>query len=319
MSSPVDAHRRTCRGVDPLDVRPGVVLGHVLLAETTCVLRTGTSGRGRRAVDRRVRRRWPTGATNVRLVRARGRGGDAAEHGAGSTRVLAGWGIDAFASPIWPHAMNPPLTTTVGSHAVKEARFPQHEVRPACPPADRADLVVEVRGADGGADRCTSATYRRAPLVVRPRRSPGREPRRSFITWAVLPRCAGITSPTRPIACESEPIMEDGSHVRGGCLRRRWCSAYDATLGEREVFGDVRVEVVGTPSTYVEVLGPRLFTGVAGAWGFGQTEGSTFGNDADRDDVRGRVGRRPQPSVWVRVDRAVADGGERAVDVAPPR
>src|SRR5205807_7952917 len=48
--------------------------------------------------------------------------------------------------------------------------------------------------------------YRRARrLSARP--SPGSEPRRRFLTCAVC-HVRRTTSPTRPIACESEPIIE---------------------------------------------------------------------------------------------------------------
>ena len=61
-----------------------------------------------------------------------------------------------------------------------------------------------------------------------------------------------IVSPTRPIACESEPIIE---------IAPRSCRtssaaivvAADAALGEREVLGDPRVEVVADDQ-HVQVL-----------------------------------------------------------------
>ena len=111
--------------------------------------------------------------------------------------------MEALASPIAAQAIIPPLSTSVRPHA-EERRVPQHQVGQLAR-LDRADLGVEaVR--DRRADRVLGDVAP-GPQVVGRRRRPGSAPRRPFITCAVC-QVRRTTSPTRPIACESEPIIE---------------------------------------------------------------------------------------------------------------
>ena len=219
-----------------------------------------------------------------------------------------GVGIDALASPICAQAIIAALEHDVRPDA-EEARVPQHEVGELAD-LDRADLAVEpVR--DRRADRVLGDVAAR-PLVVG-RAVAGQRAAPRLHRRARSARCAAITSPTRPIACESEPIIE---------IAPRSCSTSsaaivvrpDAALGEREVLGHARVEVVADHQ-HVEVL-------VDGV-----------------DGVRPRrVGRRrqhvrlrrrrvmmsgawppPAPSVWYAWIAPAGDRGERRLARSRPR
>jgi hypothetical protein len=139
-------------------------------------------------------------APRRRQARRRGGLGLRAEHRPGSTGC--GVGIDALASPICAQAIKPPLTHDVRPHP-EELRIPQHQIGELAH-LDRADLASS-RGPSPG----RSCTWPRSawPARCRPAPSPGNAPRRAFITCAVC-HVRMTTSPTRPMACESEPIIE---------------------------------------------------------------------------------------------------------------
>ena len=186
-------------GVD-LDARQGVVLGQVGLGQAAGV------GAPARAAGRSPRRSarpssMALGGDPRERQLAAPRPGAAPNIGRG--RTGCGVGIDALASPIGAQAIIPPLTTTCGPDA-EERRVPQHEVGQLAD-LDRADLVGRGRGRRPG----RSCTWRRSggPGGCRRRRRRAASPRRRFITCAVC-QVRMTTSPMRPIAWESEPIIE---------------------------------------------------------------------------------------------------------------
>ena len=126
--------------------------------------------------------------------------GAAANIGRGSSGC--GVGIEALASPIVAQAIIPPFSTAwgltpkkAGSHNTRSANLPTStEPTSRWSPWAIAGQIVYL------------ATYRRArKLSATP--SPSRLPRRSFMTCAVC-HVRRTTSPMRPMACESDPIIE---------------------------------------------------------------------------------------------------------------
>ena len=121
-------------------------------------------------------------------------------------------------------------------------------------------------------------------------------------TWAVC-QVRRTTSPTRPMAWESDPIMEIApevvEHVLGGDGGRP-----DPALGEGQVFGQRRVQVVADHQ-HVEVL----VDGVDGvrAGRVGRT-GEDVGLARHRDDV-GSVAAAGSFGV-IGVDGPAGDGGQ---------
>src|SRR5690349_413924 len=139
------------------------------------------------------------GATNATDVWA-GTAPYAPNIGRGS--IGCGVGIEALASPICADAIMPPLITragrtpkNAGSQSTRSASLPG-STEPICwaMPWATAGQIVYL------------ATYRLARLLSAGP-SPGSAPRRAFITCAVC-QVRRTTSPTRPIAWESEPIIE---------------------------------------------------------------------------------------------------------------
>ena len=149
-------------------------------------------------------------------------------------------------------AMKPPLSTSSGL-TPKKAGF--HSTRSASLPAStRADLVRDaVR--DRRVDRVLGDVALDARVVVA-RRCRRAARRAAPSSCARSARCAVMTSPTRPIACESDEIM---------LMAPRSCrmssaaivSRADAALGEGHVLGDAGVQVVADHQ-HVEVLVERV-------------------------------------------------------------
>lgn len=121
-------------------------------------------------------------------------------------RIITGWGvgIDAFGSPICEHAITPPFNTisgfapkNAGFHSTKSANFPTSMLPTKCEiPCATAGQIVYF------------ATYRRIRKLSSPcPSSSASAPRCCFILSAVC-HVRVITSPTRPIACESDEIIE---------------------------------------------------------------------------------------------------------------
>ena len=133
-----------------------------------------------------------TGAANVSDRRAAAR---PAPKNIGCESTGCGVGIDALASPIGAHAIAPPFRTS-RRRIAKYAGIPQHQVGELAD-LHRADLGVDpVR--DHRADRVLG------DVPAQPQVS---APRRAAIACAVC-HVRTIVSPTRPIACESDPIIE---------------------------------------------------------------------------------------------------------------
>ena len=182
--------------------------------------------------------------------RAARRRAPGARRTSGAPRTGCGVGIDAFASPIGAHAIAPPLRTTCG-RTPKNAGIPEDEVGELAD-LDRADLARRCRARPPGRS-CTSRRSGARARCRRPAAVPA--PSGAFIACAVC-QVRMIVSPTRPIACESEPIIEIAPRswrTSSAAIVRR----ADAALGEREVLGDARVQVVADHE-HVEVLGDRV-------------------------------------------------------------
>ena len=138
--------------------------------------------------------------------------------------------------------------------------------------------------------------------------SPGSAPRRCFITCAVC-QVRMIVSPIRPMAWESEPIIEiaprscrtSSAAMVEGRMRR---------LGEGQVLGDRGVQVMADHQ-HVEVLVEGVARVRPGRVGRGRQHVRVRG---DLDDVR-RVAAAGALGV-VGVDRPAADGGQRRLQVA---
>mmetsp|Transcript_39931 Transcript_39931/g.118454 ORF Transcript_39931/g.118454 Transcript_39931/m.118454 type:complete len:262 (+) Transcript_39931:516-1301(+) len=115
-----------------------------------------------------------------------------------------GVGMEAFGSPICAHAMVPPLMTisgfapnSAGFHTTRSASMPGCTEPTACAiPWARAGLIVYF------------AMYRLIRALSAPADvSSGSGPRCAFILSAVC-QVRQTTSPTRPIACESDDMTE---------------------------------------------------------------------------------------------------------------
>jgi hypothetical protein len=163
--------------------------------------------------------------------------------GRGSTGC--GVGIDAFASPICAHAIMPPLSTrcgrtpkNAGSHSTRSASLPG-----STEPTSSVDAVGDRR-----VDRVLGDVAARPQVVGAP--SPGRAPAAAFITCAVCQvRMIDLADPAHRL--ESEPIIEIAPRsCRMSSAAIVWAGS---GLGEREVLGHRRVEVVADHQ-HVEVL-----------------------------------------------------------------
>mmetsp|Transcript_71493 Transcript_71493/g.167459 ORF Transcript_71493/g.167459 Transcript_71493/m.167459 type:complete len:206 (-) Transcript_71493:904-1521(-) len=120
-------------------------------------------------------------------------------------RISTGWGVgmDAFGSPICAQAIVPPLITISGLDPKKAGCQRQ---RSASLPTSTLPMTWDIPCARAGLI-VYLATYRLIRVLSLPLASSGSGPRCSFIFEAVC-QVRQITSPTRPIACESEEIME---------------------------------------------------------------------------------------------------------------
>ena len=192
----------------------------------------------------------------------------------------------------------PPLITSVRPHA-EERRVPEHQVGELAR-LDRADLAVEpVR--DRRADRVLRDVAP-GPQVVGRAVAGQRAPAASSSTCAVC-QVRMITSPTRPIACESEPIIE---------IAPRSCSRSSAAivdgrirrLGERQVLGHRRVEVVADHQ-HVEVLVDGVHGVRPGRVGRGRQHVAA----APATVMMSGACPPPAPSVWY---AWIAPAGDRA-------
>ena len=145
----------------------------------------------------------------------------------------------------------PPLRISDGLDA-EERRLPQHQVGELA----RLDRADDVRDAvrDRGVDRVLGDVALHARSCRAPPGRRGSWPRCTFILCAVC-QVRMITSPTRPIACESDDIIENAPR---SCRMSSAAivSRADPRLGERDVLGDRRVEVVAHHQ-HVEVLVDR--------------------------------------------------------------
>ena len=186
-----------------------------------------------------------------------------------------GVGIEAFGSPIGAHAIAPPLMTTCG-RTPKNARIPEHEVGELAD-LDRADLARRGRARPPGRS-CTSRRSAGPARCRRARRSG--TPSRAFIACAVC-QVRMIVSPTRPIACESEPIIE---------IAPRSCRTSSAAIVVARIRLSAKARSSGTrglrwwQTMSMSRCSATVLT-VCGRVGFVE-DGSTFGNDAIADDVR---------------------------------
>ncbi len=170
------------------------------------------------------------------------------------------------------------LDHRVRAHA-EERRLPQHQVGELAD-LDRADLVVEaVR--DRRADRVLGDVALGA-VVVGARRRPAATPRRRFITCAVC-QVRITTSPMRPIACASLPIIE---------IAPMSCSRSSAAMVDGRIRLSANARSSGTPgfrwwhTISMSRCSSRVLT-VCGRVGLVEL-GSTLGCAGDGDDV-GRV------------------------------
>ena len=264
---------------------------------------TGHSARAEPAAGRRGRPRAPPGETNATEVAPGAR--PSAPH-IGRGRTGCGVGIDAFASPIGAQAIKPPLITTCG-RTPKNAGSPQHEVGELAR-LDRADLARRGRARWPG----RSCTWRRSAGRGRCRAapSPGSAPAALLHHVRGLPGAASRPRRSRPIAWESDPIIE---------IAPRSCRMSSAAIVDGRMrlsanarsSGTRRVEVVADHE-HVEVLVERV-DACAGGSGW-SSDGSTFGSPRDGDDV-GRVAAARAFGV-VGVDRPAGDRGEGVVDEA---
>mmetsp|Transcript_22542 Transcript_22542/g.49371 ORF Transcript_22542/g.49371 Transcript_22542/m.49371 type:complete len:249 (+) Transcript_22542:264-1010(+) len=121
----------------------------------------------------------------------------------GRIKTGCGVGILAFGSPIWAHAICPPFTTISGL-APKNAGD-QRTMSASLPTSKDptwADMPWQIAGL-----MVYLATYRFTRLLSSDEESSFRDPRWRFILHAVC-QVLLMTSPTRPMACESDAITE---------------------------------------------------------------------------------------------------------------
>ena len=167
----------------------------------------------------------------------------------------------------------------------EEARIPEHEVGELAG-LDRADLGVDpVR--DRRADRVLGDVAPGALVVGRAALGP---PSRAFIACAVC-QVRMIVSPTRPIACESEPIIE---------IAPRSCSTSSAAIVVARMRLSANARSSGTrglrwwQTISMSRCSATVFT-VCGRVGLVE-DGSTFGYEAIR--MMSGAWPPPAPSVW---------------------
>mmetsp|Transcript_9643 Transcript_9643/g.23804 ORF Transcript_9643/g.23804 Transcript_9643/m.23804 type:complete len:223 (-) Transcript_9643:2446-3114(-) len=118
----------------------------------------------------------------------------------------SGVGMEALGSPICAHAICPPLMMISGL-TPKNAGF--HSTRSASLPTSTEPMTCDMPCATAGL-MVYLAMYRLIRKLSHPgptAASSGRLPRCSFILAAVC-QVRVMTSPTRPIACESDDMME---------------------------------------------------------------------------------------------------------------
>ena len=133
--------------------------------------------------------------------------------------------------------MNPPLMTSsgltpknAGFHSTRSASLPT-----SIEPTSRRDAVR-----DRGIDRVFRDVAADAEVVVCPPSSPGSGPRCRFILSAVC-QVRQITSPIRPIACESDDIMliaprscsTSSAAIVSGRMRESANATSSGTFGDR--------------------------------------------------------------------------------------
>ena len=246
-----------------------------------------------------------TGAQVKRIVVERGRA-TGVEMMDGSRITISGWGvgIDAFGSPICAQAMKPPLSTSSGFDP-EERRLPEHEVGELAD-FDRADScgdAVRDRGIDRVLrDVAADARLSLAPLVA------GQRSALAAHLVRGLPRAADDFADAAhrlAVARHHADRAEVVQHVLG-----RDRLAADPALGERDVLGDVLVEVVAHHQ-HVEVLVERVDR-VRARRVRGARQHVRLA--ADADDV-GRVAAAGALGV-IGVDRAALERRDRVVDVA---
>ena len=224
----------------------------------------------------------------------------AAEHRAGQDRLRGG---DGGVGVAHLRVRDLPALDDELRLDAEERGLPQHEVGELAG-LDGADLAVEALG-DGRVDRVLGDIATCPVVVGAAVAGQGAAPLAS--SRARSARCAGSTSPTRPMAWESEEMIEMAprscrmSSARDG-------GGPDPGLGEGEVLGHGRVEVVADHQ-HVEVF----LDGVDGVRP-GRVGGA--GQDVRLGDHGDDVGRVPAARTLgvVRVDAAPGDRGEGVAD-----
>ena len=211
--------------------------------------------------------------------------------------------MEALASPICAQAIIPPLRTTCGrtpnifgSQSTRSASLPgsTEPTSPSMPWATAGQIVY-------------LATYRRARrLSAAP--SPASDPRRCFITCAVC-QVRSTTSPTRPIAWASEPIIE---------IAPRSCSRSSAAIVVGRIRLSAKARSSGTRAVQVVADHEHVEVLVEGVHGVRpgrvRAAGQHVRVPGDGDDVR-RVTASGTLRV-VRVDAPAGDRGQGVLDEA---
>ena len=198
--------------------------------------RGGRRGRPRARAARRSAARWRRPSRGRRRTSA-------------GAAPAAAWGWRRWRRPSGPRRSTPPLITSVRLDA-EEGRVPQHQVGELAG-LDRADLGVEAVG-DGRADGVLGDVAAGAEVVGAA--VAGSAPRRRLHDVRGLPgaddRLADAAHGLR-VGADHRDRAEVVQHVLGGHRRRP-----DPGLGEGQVLGDRRVEVVADHQ-HVEVLVER--------------------------------------------------------------
>ena len=188
----------------------------------------------------------------------------------------------------------------------EEGRLPQHQVGQFAR-LDRAHLVRDAVG-DGGIDGVLGDVALGAEVVVRRSRLRARAPRCAFILCAVC-QVRMMTSPTRPMACESRRHHAECAEIVQDVFGGDGLAA-DADFGESHVLGDAGVEVMADHQ-HVQVLVDGVDGVGAGRVGRRRQH---VRHAADSDDV-GRVPAAGALGV-VGVDGAALEGGDGVFDEA---
>ena len=216
-----------------------------------------------------------------------------------------GVGSEAFGSPMFAQTIIPPLMTIFG-FAPKNAGS-QSTRSAILPGLDRAEHVGDA-GGDGGIDRDLGDDSEARGSCRCPRSPPAERPRALFMQSAVW-MARSQFSPTRPIACESLPMIEmtpmSWSTFSAAIVSARTRLSANATSD-----GTFGIEVV-TDHDHVEELGLRVDAVGQRRVGRAREHVELAG---DLQDVGGVAAARAL--AVVRVDRASLEGRDRVFDEA---